>query len=987
MVADGRFARLLSGRRGALATGLAFGVAYYIAASVGLWFRVPETGIAAFWPAAGLSFAALYLSPRSRWAALLAGLVVADLAKNAVAGFGPATSVLITIGNAVEPLLANLILGGGRDECDPVLTPRSTTRLVLAALAATSVSGVIGAAGVALGTPAEWSAVYASWVIGDLTAVLSVGSVAVAWAARDPDDPRADRRTEALVIITVLTAVTAVVFWGSTPATAQPYVMLLFVAWVGLRSTPVVARTAALWIVLLGGLATVQGDGHFATGHGTGVGQWLAFQVWGMVIVVAALAVTVETDRRRVAEQQLARSESRFRSIADSAPVGIFRTSAAGTHEYGNPALHAILGLDDARLAEEGWQHRVHADDREQAAADFRRAIETGRPASTDLRMTAPDGTLRWLTGSVVPHTGPDGTIAGMVGTLIDRTEEHRADERRRAEQERFLLAFTYSASPMWVTGLTGDEFGRTVEANDAMAEMLGLRREDMVGRPSAEFVAEEDRDLVSARVRRAVDDPTVSISDDVRMRRADGSTFWANYLIGVARDADGRPRYVVGHLRDIDEARTARRHLTRMATTDPLTGVANRNLLLERLSEGIEEAHRTGSGLAVLFLDLDRFKLINDSLGHRIGDELLRAVSRRLQEHLRDGDTLARLGGDEFVVLCPTVAGPEQAETIAARLRGCFADPFDAVGHRLHVGASIGISMLGPDHTDPATLIEAADTALYRAKENGRNRIQLYTEDLRRQAEAQLRTEEFIRWALDDDRLRLELQPIIGMGDGRVWGHEALVRIEDTDGQLVLPGRWLATAEASGLIAPVGEWVLQRALHLLSELDDDSVMCVNVSGHQLLDADLIRIIEEHLDRCAIATDRLVLEMTESVLIETHQAFRAGLDRIRHRGVRIAIDDFGTGYSSLSYLKELPADLVKIDRSFVSGLGHDTGDRAIATAIVRLAQELGLGTVAEGIETVEQLDAVRALGCTFGQGFLLGRPAPAPVMRVGTPPS
>ena len=420
-------------------------------------------------------------------------------------------------------------------------------------------------------------------------------------------------------------------------------------------------------------------------------------------------------------------------------------------------------------------------------------------------------------------------------------------------------------------------------------------------------------------------------------------------------------------------------RHQEHQSLHDPLTGLPNRVLLNDRIEQALARSSRMRGMVVVMFLDLDLFKVVNDSLGHHAGDELLINVAQRLKAAVRSGDTLARFGGDEFVVMCEDVS-EEEVTAIAGRITASLRQSFVSDDREVTVTASVGVAVAKPSST-PQTLLRDADVAMYRAKEHGRNQVVRFDEAMHRQANERLLDAVGLRRALEHDEFRVVYQPVLDIATGRTIGMEALVRWEDPDRGLVAPGLFIPAAEETGLIAPIGEWVLGAALADLHDWRTESGhtdvwVAVNISSRQLLSPTLVDEVEHALRESGVPATALQLEITESAVMNDLDPVLDVLARLRRLGVSLAVDDFGTGYSSLAYLKRLPVTTLKIDRAFVSGLGgaEDAFDRPIVDAILKMAQSLGLDVIAEGVETQGQLDALGELGGLFAQGFFWARP-------------
>lgn len=462
--------------------------------------------------------------------------------------------------------------------------------------------------------------------------------------------------------------------------------------------------------------------------------------------------------------------------------------------------------------------------------------------------------------------------------------------------------------------------------------------------------------------------------------KRKNGEVYPALLTLSSVRDQDGRPTHYIGSTADLSRIKKSELELDHYAHHDELTGLPNRRLLISHLNRALENAAREGERGAVLFIDLDRFKLVNDSLGHGAGDELLTLVTERLATTLRGTDFLARFGGDEFIVLLERTSH-HGAGIVAQHVIDRLSEPFLlSGGDEIYIGASAGISFFPEDSTRAEELLQHADAALYQAKAAGKSTYRVYSSDLTTVANTRLTMEAQLRRALERDEFVLHYQPLVSLATGRVFGLEALIRWEDPERGLIPPGNFLPVAEERGLIIPIGSRMLKSAAWQMKAWRDAGILldllAVNISPRQFRHPDFAATVANTLRETGLSAELLELEITEETLMDSLGPTRMTLDALKSLGVGLAVDDFGTGYSSLAYLKTLPCDRLKIDRSFVTDLGQDPASGAIVTAIIRLAECLGLAVLAEGIETEEQRDILAASGCLMGQGYLFARAVP-----------
>jgi diguanylate cyclase (GGDEF)-like protein/PAS domain S-box-containing protein len=685
------------------------------------------------------------------------------------------------------------------------------------------------------------------------------------------------------------------------------------------------------------------------------------------------LSHMVDIAERRAAQRALETSERRFRILAAASPAGIFALDREGRLGYANDRLREIMALGPGPAVGDAWLDRIAPEDRERTVAETRRAREENVRTSFDVRLDV--GVERWGRVHLAPISDGGGEVNGFVGTLDDVTAELTARHALSAREAEYRMLAEHSTD--FLSRHAPD--ARFLYASPVAKTMLGWDPQVLIGHSAEDLglTHPEDREIL-AQAWNDCRDSGGSRRCTYRALRRDGSMLWLETAFRAVRDASGEVVEIVCVSRDVSERRNAEVELAHRALHDALTGLPNRTLFLDRLAHALRRSRRTGRRIAVLFVDLDRFKVVNDSLGHRAGDALLVDVAMRLSEAVRPSDTLARFGGDELTLLCEDVEDDIDAQAIAGRLLATFEEPFEVGDGEAFLQASVGIAMSADGFQTPDDLIRDADAAMYRAKESGTG-MEVFDEAMREDVLDRLMTESQLRRGIERGELRLHCQPIVELGGGRITGFECLVRWQHPQRGLLPPAAFIPLAEETGLVVALGDWVVREACATLRRVidatgRDDLQIGVNISPRHLRQPDLVPTVRAALAEHGLSSRSLVVEITESAVMESQAA--PVLDALKALGVRLAMDDFGTGYSSLSQLRRFPLDLLKVDRSFIRGLVDGEGS-SIAGAIVSVARALGLRTVAEGIEDADQLAAVAELGCDLGQGFYLARPMPA----------
>jgi diguanylate cyclase (GGDEF)-like protein/PAS domain S-box-containing protein len=702
-----------------------------------------------------------------------------------------------------------------------------------------------------------------------------------------------------------------------------------------------------------------------------------ALAAMGLAFTIALLGRS--TGAKEKAEVELRRSDERFKALVQHASDVIMVVDRTGTIQYVSPAFERLLGYRPTDAVGSTAMDLAHPDDVDAA----RRAIgtvqdATGAAARMEVRIREQSGAWRWFDASVMNLVSDPG-VAGVVVNLRDISERMRAQDELREAEQRFRGAFEDAPIGMALS----DRDGRLFRVNRALADMLGYQPHELRGMNVTDITHAEDREASRRQLSGLVEGDAPGYQIEKRYVHKDGHALWVSISVSVVRDADGEPAYTIGQIEDITERKATAERLAHAAIHDPLTGLPNRVLFVDRLARALVRARRHDNKVGVIFLDLDRFKVVNDSLGHATGDQLLKAISERLLEALRPEDTVARFGGDEFVVLCEDVPDEATVRHVAQRIEATISSPTVISRREIFVTASIGVVVSGPNAASPETLLRDADAAMYGAKGQGRARIECFDRQTHQRSVEALELEADLHRVVERQELRVHYQPIVDLVTGRVSGFEALIRWMHPTRGLIDPHEFITLAEDTGLIVPIGAWILEEACrqsaHWQSQRPGEGpslTMSVNLAPRQLNDTTLARRVGRILDRTGIDPQTVWLEVTEGALSHAETSIKA-LQSLRDLGVHLAVDDFGTGYSSLAHLKAFPVEALKIDQGFVDGLGTDPSDTTIVGAVVGLAHSMGLAAVAEGLEEPSQLAELRTLGCDYAQGYLFGAPQPA----------
>lgn len=569
---------------------------------------------------------------------------------------------------------------------------------------------------------------------------------------------------------------------------------------------------------------------------------------------------------------------------------------------------------------------------------------------------------------------------AAMAGRVYENRSLYLQLEHRARKLQLYDRAIEESSNGIVICLADKARDNPVIYANKAFSEMTGYSHEEVLGMSPRFLLADDQNQPGLERLRNCMRHGG-SARAILRNYRKDGSAFWNEVALAAVHDESGEVAHFISVFNDVTERKRYETVLEHQANHDDLTGLPNRNLLKDRLAHAVAQSERNNSSFAVLLLDLDQFKRINDGLGHKIGDLLIQRVAARMNRCIRDSDTLGRLGGDEFMILGDSLQNEQSASTLASKLLSQFEQKIAINGHQIVASASIGIAIYPRDGASGDELFRNADTAMYRAKEMGRNGFQFYSADMNLRMRERLCLEQALRDAVPKKQLSLWYQPKLDLRTRQVSGAEALIRWQHPEIGAISPGTFIPVAEDTGLMSAIGVWVIREAVRQVSQWRRDATLevqvAINISAFQLSHQSFLGYIFDALERYALPPQLLTVEVTETAIMTNMEIAVSQLQQLRDRGVTVALDDFGTGYSSLTYLKRFPIDVVKIDRSFVADIGEERESDAIIQTIIRLAHSLNMTVVAEGVETQEQLAFLSASGCDEMQGFLFSKPLPA----------
>ena len=972
--------RLLVYRWSDLPTLTSTGIAYALLVYIVCAYLTSPGHASMVWLPSGLGLGALLMEGRKGWPAIFFG---AWIAYAFCQDRSLAVSAAIALGsNTLEPLLCVWLLSRvslwGR-RFDPSLDhPIDYLLLNLAGALGTFVAALVGnvilwqADGLP-GTAFPDSLLH--WWMGNfLGLALLTPLLLVCWKLPH-GSMRGDHLFESLgcLSLTFLTGQFLFLgwYWDSIGIVALSYWGFLFVAWAAVRLGMHGVLLVIILLTIQALLGALAGKGIFA--HDLAKTGLVNFWFYVLALTTVGMALSLSIHQRMQAESVLRISESRFRTMNDLLPQQVWTAHPDGRLDYVNQRLTDFFGRSAEAIIGEGWQDIVHPDDLPLCLNAWTESLQTGHPYGFDFRLLHHSGEFRWCYATAMALRDDNGNIVKWYGTNTDITERKQFEEALQLAS----LVYQTSSEAMMVT----DAGGTILTINPAFSVLTGYSPEEVIGKtPRILNSGRQEQPFYQAMWQEI--NATGQWHGEIWDRRKNGEVYAEWLTINTSFNADGTVHRRIALFSDITEKKKSEEMIWKQANFDSLTGLPNRQMFHDRLKQEIGKAHRAGLRLALMFIDLDRFKEVNDTLGHDKGDLLLKDAGRRLVRCVREADTVARLGGDEFTIILGELAEAEGVDRVAQEILEKLSQPFRLAGETAYVSASIGVTLYPDDTDDFDALIKNADQAMYAAKGQGRNRYSYFTPAMQEAAQGRMRLAKDLRAALAGQQFEVFYQPIVELSSGEIHKAEALIRWHHPVLGLINPSDFIPIAEETGIIKEIGDWMFResarQALRWRTPAHAGFQLSVNKSPAQFLrERNTHATWFEYIREIGLQAQAIVVEITEGLLLDANDAVTGQLHEFRDAGMQVAIDDFGTGHSSLSYLRKFDIDYLKIDRSFVSNLEANSDDMALCEAIIVMAHKLGIKVIAEGVETEEQGQLLAAAGCDYGQGFYYSRPVPA----------
>ncbi|MBI5007155.1 MAG: EAL domain-containing protein [Nitrosomonadales bacterium] len=963
---------LLNRPESLLLRSLLLALAYFVTSQVGLKFALVGHAVTLFWPPSGIALAAVLLFGYR----LLPAVFIGAFFSNLTSGQPLFAVVGMAAGATLEAGLGAWLLQHFTHFNRRLAEVRDIYRLVLFGGAVSTLSSALIGASCLLAAGAITSDRFAAtalfWWMGDALGVILFTPALLSYALHKPLPWTRKQMVEAALLLGVLTMFILLVFeqFSSLGDLLHFGIFVLYpiVVWAALSFNQRFVSGILILMFFVAIVTTLSGLGPFA---GSGLRGVTDLWLYTVFLTVLGVSVSALNYQRMHSLKELQSSKNELIRAQAVGGVGSWQLDLHRNQLHWSDETYRIFGMErSGTLNYETFLERIHPDDREMVDRKWKEALKSGS-YDVEHRILV-DGKVRWVHEQAnLDYEAGTRRAIFIIGTVHDITA-HKEEE---ATLRLAARVFESSGEAILIT----DAAVRVVAVNHAFIAMSGYRSEEILGmnprilasgRHEAEFYRAMWNDIVTSGYWQG----------EIWDKHKSGRIYPKWMSITAVRDEKGEVVHYISIARDTTEQTEAEKNIHFLAYYDVLTGLPNRTLLRDRLGQMIAVSHRDKHQFALLFMDLDRFKYINDSMGHTVGDRLLQAVALRIQAHVREEDTVARIGGDEFIVLLRET-GESGAAVVAGKLLETLATPYDLDGQIISTQASIGISIY-PDHAhDADTLIKNADMAMYRAKEEGRNNHQFFRPEMNFRVDLLFSMEKDLRLALERGEFFLHYQPQVDLATGKLCGVEALIRWHHPDKGAISPAEFIPVAEETGQIIPIGEWVLRTACAQLVQWRkaglNDFTLSVNLSIRQLRQPILAEQVRKVLAESDLEPGYLELEITEGIMMGDNQIAMNFLSEMDELGVKLSIDDFGTGFSSLNYLKKMPVHKLKIDQSFVRDIETDESDAAIIRSIIALGHRLNLRVIAEGVETQEQLDFLRIRGCDEIQGYFYSRPLAA----------
>jgi diguanylate cyclase (GGDEF)-like protein/PAS domain S-box-containing protein len=946
---------------------------YFITAQSGLSLSLLEHSVTVFWPPSGISLAVLLLYGYRFWPWVFIGSFCA----NWVSGL-PLLAVLgMAGGSMLEALLGAYLLNSYSRFNVELTEARDVFRLLWrGGILSTLLSAILGTLCLTWAGAIQWEQ-YAKtmmfWWMGDGLGVVLFAPITIAILRHRHFEWTVAYRQQVLAMYAILLLMSVLIFTDASRTLFgnqfKAFTLIAVVVWAALSFNSRVVGTVLLFISLgaLFSAATGQGYFHHAVkDHSHIFDLWLFLMVFGMIGVTLS-AVNFQRNRARI---HLERSERNLKRAQHVSKVGSWELDIVRNKLEWSEEAYRIFGMDNsAELKLETFLGFIHPDDVLTVKTAWNEAMQ-GAAFDIEHRIVV-CGQVKWVHQQAEFDFSEQGKAESGVGTITDISANKLAEEQSRLAAK----VFDNTNEAILITDVNNN----IVTVNEAFTNMTGYSLDEVKGRnPKLLSSGEHDEAFFKDMWKSIVE--LGSWQGEIIDKNKAGNHFYKHLAINAVKNEQGLVTHYISISSDISERKEYDKNVHFLAYYDVLTGLPNRTLLRDRLGQMIAAAHRDNMQFALLFLDLDRFKYINDSMGHSVGDKLLQSVAQRLQVCVREGDTVSRIGGDEFIVLLREI-DEQGVALVADKLLKTLATPFNLNGQEISTYASVGIALYPEHATDIDVLMKNADAAMYCAKENGRNNYKFFTPEMNFRANQVFLMEKDLRVALEQDQFTLVYQPQVDLMTGKICGAEALLRWKHPEKGFISPAEFIPVAEETGQIVPIGEWVIRTACWRFAAWQKQGMpaipIAVNLSIRQLRQPNLAEVIEAALEENGLDPHYLELEITEGIMMGDTKSAMAFLSRMHSLGVQMSIDDFGTGFSSLSYLKNLPVNKLKIDQSFVRDIETDESDAAIVRSIISLGHRLDLKVIAEGVETLEQLDFLRIRGCDEVQGYYFSRPLSA----------